>query len=101
MTDTSRNPISLSTVGSDESGSEYYDEAVAISQDAINENFRVLFGQQRDLAEIAFRDRMMALQATIDAPQLKLSGDPTRGEVEECSLELRYSLLQSYGVTCC
>ncbi|ETS87118.1 hypothetical protein PFICI_00946 [Pestalotiopsis fici W106-1] len=68
-----RNRISLNIQGT--KGAEYYDQICALSQKTINENFKTLFKQRRDLVELWYKDKRGSngvLDAILDPPQVKL-----------------------------
>ena len=93
MADILLKPVSLNTANGDGSQGEYYDEVLAVSQDAINENFNAFLQQQPNLAEVFLNDGRTVLKATLDAPKIKVGVDPAQGEREIFSLELRYSFV--------
>lgn len=73
MSEFNRNRISLNIQGTN--GADYYDQICALSQQTINDNFKALFDQRKDLVELWYKDKRGnngVLDAILDPPQVKL-----------------------------
>ncbi|TPX14889.1 uncharacterized protein E0L32_004998 [Thyridium curvatum] len=73
MAEFNRNRISLNIQGTN--GADYYDQICALSQQTINDNFKALFDQRKDLVELWYKDKRGnngVLDAILDPPQVKL-----------------------------